>query len=154
MKPKSIVLPLILVLAAVASAQFKTDLPRVDFPQEVQNMTALESRVLLNPNNFQMRHSFSMSMVSSGGLSRTVGAYTNSMTFLLRPNLRLTTSFSLVQPGISTNPGATNMLDGQFYYGAQMEFRPTENSLLQFGIQNYPAYNQYYRPWYLNPVTR
>ena len=137
------------MLLSICFGQFKTDLPRVDFPQELHNMTALESRSLFDPANFQMNHSFSMSMTTMGGLSMGVGAYTNHMSFLLKDNLRLTTNFSLVKPALMQNFASPNDLNGQIYYSAHLEYRPTENTIFQLGFQTYPPYSNYNRPWNL-----
>ncbi len=137
------------LLLTFCYGQYKADLPRVDFPQELSNLSALESRSLLDPANFQMNHSFSMSMTTMGGLSMGVGAYTNHMSFLLKENLRLTTSFSLVKPALMQNFASQNDLIGQIYYGARLEYRPSENTILQLGFQTYPPYSNYNRPWNL-----
>jgi len=145
---------LLAMLLSICLGQFKTDLQRVDFPQELHNLTALESRSLFDPANFQMNHSFSMSMMTMDGLSMGMGAYTNYMSFILKDNLRLTTSFSLIKPTMMQNPNSPNLLDGQVYYGAQLEYRPTENTILQLGFQTYPRYSNYNRPWYLESGLR
>lgn len=145
---------LLAMLLSICLGQFKTDLQRVDFPQELHNLTALESRSLFDPANLQMNHSFSMSMMTMDGLSMGMGAYTNYMSFILKDNLRLTTSFSLIKPTMMQNPNSPNLLDGQVYYGAQLEYRPTENTILQLGFQTYPRYSNYNRPWYLESGLR
>ncbi len=145
---------LLVLIVGLCFGQFKTDVPRIDFPQELEKMSALESRSLFDPSRFMMNHSFSMSMISSSGLSMGVGAYTNNMTFLLKDNLRLSTSFSLVQTSMPGSPESSGMLDGQVYYGATLEYRPTENTVLQLGFQKSPSYYYYNRPLYLDPGIR
>jgi len=145
---------LFLFFISLVFGQFKADMQRVDFPEELQKMTALESRSLLDPARFQMNHSFSVSMMSMGGISAGMGTYTNYMSFLLRDNLRLTTSFSLVKPTMMQNLNSPNTLDGQIYYGAQLEYQPSENTLFQLGFQTYPAYSYYNRPNYFGRTFR
>jgi len=145
---------LFLLLISLVFGQFKADITRVDFPEELQKMTALESRSLFDPARFHMNHSFSMSMMNMGGISVGMGAYTNNMSFLLRNNLRLTTSFSLVKPTMMQDLNSPNTLDGQIYYGAHLEYQPNENTLFQLGFQTYPAYSYYNRPNYFGRTFR
>lgn len=136
----------LVLLSGVLLAQFKSDIQRIDFPQELSNMNALESRSLFDPSRFQMNHNFSMSMMSMGGMSMGVGAYTNFMSFALRENLHLTTNFSLVKPSVMQAANSQNLLEGQVYYGAHLEYRPNDNTVLQLGFQTAPGYLNYFRP--------
>ncbi|MFH1853669.1 MAG: hypothetical protein ABIA75_15135 [Candidatus Neomarinimicrobiota bacterium] len=142
------------LLVSLAAAQFKNDVPRVDFPAELENLQSADSGSLFDPSRFQMQHGFSMSMSSFGGQSFGVGAYTNYMSFLLRDNLRLTTNFSLIQPSMLSGVEAANRLDGQVGYGAQLQYQPRPNLLLEVGFQTYPRYLSYNRPWNLDSGLR
>ncbi len=139
-----------LLLIATCLGQFKSDVQRMDFPQELEKMTALESRSLFDPARLTMNHSFSMSMVSSGGMSMGLGAYTNNMTYLIKDNLRLNANFTLLKSSLNSNMNSNGLLDnGQVYYGAELEYRPTKNTVFQIGFQKSPAYYHNYRPLFL-----
>ena len=82
-----------------------------------------------------------------GGQSMTVGAYTNQMNYMVRDNLKLSTQFSLASPLGGINPYAKNGLGGsQLYYGASLDYQPTENLFVKFSMNNYPRYG-YARPY-------
>jgi len=86
-------------------------------------------------------------MMSFGGQSMTVGAYTNQMNYMLKDNLKLSTQFSLTSPMGGINPYATNGLGGsQLYYGASLDYQPAENLFVKFSMNNYPRYG-FARPY-------
>ena len=100
----------------------------------------------LDPSRFNMHHSFSMSTMSLGGQAMNVAAYTNMMTYELNPNLHLGTSFSLVQPTGVVGPGNYGLNKTKFLYDANLQYRPSENTLIEFNMSNRPYYNRYNRP--------
>lgn len=150
MKQKIILSLLLYGCLATAGAQYRSEAPRVAFPSAIEELQHREALSGLDPARFQMNHSFSISMLSSGGQSLGLGAYTNFMNFSLTSNLLLQTSISLLKPtstGVGSNP---NVLDGRILYGASLQYRPTTHTLLEFSLQNYPAYHtSRYRPWHL-----
>jgi len=103
-----------------------------------------------------MHHSFSMSTMSLGGQAMNVAAYTNIMTYELNHNLHLGTRFSLVQPTGMMGPGNYGLNNTQFLYDANLQYRPSENTLIEFKMSNRPYYNRYnhhrleYHPFYSN----
>ena len=111
---------------------------------------------LLDPSRFNMHHSFSMSTMSLGGQAMNVAAYTNMMTYELNHNLHLGTRFSLVQPTGMMGPGNYGLNNTQFLYDANLQYRPSENTLIEFNMSNRPYYNRYnqhrleYHPFYNN----
>ena len=111
---------------------------------------------LLDPSRFNMNHSFSMSTMSLGSQAMNVASYTNIMTYELNPNLHLGTSFSLIQPTGMMGPGNYGLNKPQFLYDANLQYRPSENTLIEFNMSNRPYYNRYnhhrleYHPFYNN----
>ena len=94
-----------------------------------------------------MNHNFGMNMMSFGGQSMSVGAYTNQMNYMIKDNLNLSTQFSLASPMGGVNPYAKNGFGGsQIYYGASLDYQPTENIFVKFSMNNYPRYG-YARPY-------
>ena len=73
--------------------------------------------------------------------SLTVGSYTNQMNYIIKDNMRLSTSLSLSSPMNGINPYANNGLAGaQVYYGASLDYQPTKNLFIKFSMDNYPRY--------------
>ncbi len=132
-----IVIVSLLTVALPTYGQFRTDVPHQNIRESITGRTEISS--LLNAQNFQIHHSFSMSMMNLGGMSVGVGAYTNSLSFAINPKLSMNTQISLVQP---TMVGQQNQ--GNIYYGVGLNYKASENSFLSFQINNYPTY--YRRP--------
>ena len=132
-----IVIVSLLTVALPTYGQFRIDVPHQNIREFITGRPEIPS--LLDVQNFQIHHSFSMSMMNLGGMSVGVGAYTNSLSFVINPNLSLNTQISLVQP---TMTGQQNQ--GNIYYGVGLNYKASENSFLSFQINNYPTY--YRRP--------
>ena len=132
---KIIIVSTLLVLVAPTFGQFRTDAPHQNIRESITGGPVIPS--LLDAQNFQMNHSFSMSMMNMGGMSVGVGAYTNSFSLALTPKMSLNTQVSLVQP---TMGGMQNQ--GNVFYGVGLNYKASENSFLSFQINNYPTYYQ------------
>jgi len=132
---KIIIASTLLALVAPTFGQFRTDAPHQNIRESITGGPVIPS--LLDAQNFQMNHSFSMSMMNMGGMSVGVGAYTNSFSLALTPKMSLNTQVSLVQP---TMGGMQNQ--GNVFYGVGLNYKASENSFLSFQINNYPTYYQ------------
>jgi hypothetical protein len=120
--------------------QFKNEVSDSSFPLQASDAQNKSFFSLLDPNRFEMNHIFSAQMLSFGNRSMSVGSYTNLMTYMLNPNLRLNTSLTLLQSGMSTSALLGNNNTNQLYYSTFMDYKPNSNTLIQFGISNYPYY--------------
>ena len=132
---KIIIASTLLALVAPTFGQFRTDAPHQNIRESITGVPVIPS--LLDAQNFQMNHSFSMSIMNMGGMSVGVGAYTNSFSLALTPKMSLNTQVSLVQP---TMGGMQNQ--GNVFYGVGLNYKASENSFLSFQINNYPTYYQ------------
>ena len=137
------------ILSAIAVGQLRSALPNQSLPVNTRGLSHAIGVSLFDPNRISMNHSFNLSMANFAGQSLTMGAYTNHMNYMIKDNLRLSTQFSLASPMGGMNPYAQNGLGGsQFYYGASLDYQPTENLFLKFSMNNYPQYGQ------LRPYSR
>jgi hypothetical protein len=140
MKRTSKIFLLIALLPFIARGQFKSDTDQLTFSPE-PSFSENESFIsLFDSDRLTMDHVFSMQMMNIGRQSYSVGSYTNLMSYIINDNLRLRTSLTFLQPG---NNAFTNLLGAnrnQLYYNALLDYRPTNNTLLQFGITNMPHY--------------
>jgi len=134
-KSNCFIFVLFTILTASVFGQFRRDVPNTNIRESIAGRTEYSS--LFDPNRYQMSHSFSMSILSMGGSPVSVGAYTNSFSFALSPNLILNTQVSLVQPSMG---GINNQ--GQLYYNVGVDYQPSKNSSFSFKINNYPTYYQ------------
>jgi hypothetical protein len=135
------------LLSALALGQFRSQLPIQSVPVNTRGLSHAQGLSLLDPSRFSMNHNFGMNMMSFGGQSMSVGAYTNQMNYMIKDNLNLSTQFSLASPMGGVNPYAKNGFGGsQIYYGASLDYQPTENIFVKFSMNNYPRYG-YARPY-------
>ena len=134
-KSNCIVLLLLAVIAIPAFGQLRSDVLMPNIRESITGRTEFAS--LFDPNRYQMNHSFSMSFLSMGGSPVSIGAYTNSFSFALSPNMILNTQVSLVQP---SRGGINNQ--GQVFYNVGLDYKMSENSVFSFKINNYPTYYQ------------
>jgi len=135
------------VLSALAFGQFRSKLPVQSIPVNSRGLSHAQGLSLFDANRFSMTHSFGMSMSSFSGQSLTMGSYTNNINYMLKDNLRLSTQFSLASPMGGVNPYANNGFGGsQLYYGASLDYQPTENLFVKFSMNNYPRHG-YARPY-------
>ena len=129
------------ILSALVVGQLRSTLPSRAMPVNTQGLSHARNISILDPNRFSMNHSFGLSMMSAGNQSMTMGAYTNQMNYMLKDNLRLSTRFSLASPMSGMSPYAKNGMGGsQLFYGASLDYQPTENLFVKFSMDNYPRY--------------
>jgi len=140
-----LILPL---LISIAVGQFKKDIPEL-VPVAEPHSPKENFHSFLSPDRFNIRHGFSMSMVSFGKQSFSVGSYSNQMNYLLTDNLRLRLNFTLLQAGMTKQqPGLNNNI----YYGGSIDYKFTENSFFQISFQTIPTYRRY-QLLTLNPLS-
>jgi len=128
-------------------SQFKKDLPNMNaFPQLDLGNSSLST--LFSPSRLQMNHGINFSVSSVGGKTFNTGSYTNSLSYLLKPNLMLQSNFILFQmPG---NLGQQSELG----YDISLSYKPSRNSMIQFSVQKFPfTYNKSFSPFSLNQVN-
>jgi hypothetical protein len=94
------------LLSALALGQFRSQLPIQSVPVNTRGLSHAQGLSLLDPSRFSMNHNFGMNMMSFGGQSMSVGAYTNQMNYMIKDNLNLSTQFSLASPMGGVNPYA------------------------------------------------
>ena len=139
MKGKNTIIIFSIVMLSFGWGQLMSDLPSLERPETMHlNLNKSEGLSLLDPARFDMNHGFSMSMMSYGGLSFSVGSYTNQMTYWINSNLRLDTDITLYQP-MMNNPLANNQaFNAGLLYKTTLTYRPTENSFFSFSVGNNP----------------
>lgn len=103
----------------------------------------------INPDNFFMRHSYSMSYSSMGSNGLALGVYTNSMFYKVADNLTMEIDASLVHsPYSSFGKDHQNMINGIYLSRAQINYQPWENFNVIMQYRTIP--NSYYSPYFRN----
>ncbi len=147
---------LTLLLAIDSDAQFRdqqTGTPRVADAIVTSDSPSFFS--FFSPENFRMRHSYTMSYMTGGGQGMAVGMYTNSMFYKLADPLNVQLDVSLMHsPYNSFN---RNMEDNSnlFISRAEINYQPSEHFRIQLQYRQIPYTDyfgyygsRYYQPWY------
>ncbi len=100
----------------------------------------------INPNNFSMNHSFSMSYSAFSGNSIALGVYTNSIFYKFNDQLNIQVDASLVNsPYNSFGQAYSDQINGIYLSRAQLNYRPSDNMHFSIQFRNSPV--GYYSPF-------
>lgn len=140
----------LVIFSSITFAQFKGDESK---PLDIQGGILSENPMsslfsFINPNNFNMSHSFSMSYSSFGNDGMALGVYTNHMSYKFNDQLDFQLDASLVNsPYNSLGDNFTNAVNGVYIDRARLNYRPSEdfNVTLEFSNSPLNYYNSYSR---------
>lgn len=148
----------LLYLAAPAHAQLRANVPQGDAPVAVYDSQAgFSLGSLINPDHFKISNSYEMSFSSFGGQSLGLGVLTTSLRY--QPTDRLA---ARVDVGVAHSPFGSSGVQQQlgfsqdtpakvYLQNAQIAYKPTENSVIQFQFQQSP-FGSYASPYgYYSP---
>ncbi|MBN2570684.1 MAG: hypothetical protein JXA68_01035 [Ignavibacteriales bacterium] len=149
---KKIILSFI-ILTGVVFSQYKEDANKpVDFSSNISENSG--SSLLLgfiNPNNFSMKHSFSMSYSMFGNNGVALGVYTNRMQYNFTDDLSIQADISFVNsPYSSFGDEFANQINGIYLTQAKLKYKISENSKLTLQFNQIPPgfYNPYNNSYY------
>lgn len=131
----------VLLLSSVATAQFKGS-PELK-PNISETMVRQEGSGLMfgwfDPSKLTMQHNFSLSYQSFGGQGLSLGVYTNSLMYKFSDALDLQADVSLTHsPFSSFGRQFEKSLSGIFLSRAELNYRPTENTLFHIQYRQLP----------------
>ena len=138
---------LILAFPALVFSQLKKQSEMPEFSNVGIRPSSNVILGFLNPEKFSMHHTFSMGFMSMGRAGgMMVNSYMNTINYQISNPLFLRLNLGLMNtPYNSFNNAALN--DVQFFGGAELFYRPSENSLIKVGVDVRPGY---YGPAYYN----
>jgi len=133
-----------LLMTAVSTAQFKSQTEQQSSVAQslIHPARSLSSFLgLLNPDNFLMRHNFSLSYWSWGGKGISLASYTNSMFYRIADPLNVQFDLTLQgspfgQYGVSQQNDFSRM----FLSRAELNYQPSTNFLIQLQYRQLPFY--------------
>jgi hypothetical protein len=139
-----LIILLILSLPFMVFGQFKkqTELPAFS---EIVAKSSNTFLGFLNPEKFSMHHNISMNFMSFGGAgSMMINSYMNTINYRISDPLLLRLDLGIMSTPYNSfnNPALNNT---QFFGGAELYYKPSENSLIKVGFDVRPGY---YRPVY------
>ncbi|HED37240.1 MAG TPA: hypothetical protein ENI76_03225 [Ignavibacteria bacterium] len=102
---------------------------------------------LINPNNFQMHQSYSMSYSTFGSQGVALGVYTNSMRYKFNKNLNVQLDASIIHSPYNTfGKNFSNNINGFYISRAAINWKPWKNVSISVQYRNLPGsfYSGYY----------
>jgi hypothetical protein len=142
------------LIAGTANAQFRGQEPSGP-PRVAGSMVTNEGSTnflsFINPDNFRMNHSYSMSYMTMGGRGMAIGMYTNSMFYRIADPLDVQVDVSLMHSPYNSFNNNMDDYSGVFISRAEVNYQPTENFRVQLQYRQLPygAYGSpFYNPWY------
>ena len=133
---------------AFAVGQLRSELPAQSLPVNVHGISHARNTSFFDLNRLSVSNSFGMSMTSFGNQSISMGSYNSHIDYLINDKVRLSSQFTLMAPMNGLSPNAQNGLNGaKVFYDTAIDYRPTENMIIKFSMNNYPRY-------YRNPYSR
>jgi hypothetical protein len=141
---------LLLGAVGISSAQYRNQNPSGDPEQYFRNPAAFgiqNLRGLLDPTRMHMSNSLSMGYVSGNGVSASRGLYMNTLDYQISRPLSVTTHLGYqFQP---RGPAEMNPANNgsQFVGGADLNWRPTNNSVFRLSLYRNMAPQNYYSPY-------
>jgi len=134
-------LGVVLVYGSI-SAQFKTK--EIDEPPVSQSFIRSDDSGLLfgwfNPSNLKMTQSYSLSYQTFGQNGFALGVYTNSLSYQISNPLSLQMDVSVMHsPYSSMGSDFSKSLSGIYLTRAELNYRPSENTLFQVQFRQLPA---------------
>ncbi len=134
-----------LIIPAILFGQLKKDLKQPDFSNiltQPGNQNSLFS--FIDPSKLHMSHSVSMSYASGGGQSMVMNSYINTIDYRFNDQWSLRTNLGIMSSPYNSLPNNAYLNDQHFFGGAELNYRPSENTLLSLKFESLPAL--YYRP--------
>jgi hypothetical protein len=155
MKHIACVLVLVVLMSGTLRAQFKSqEQSKPSVGGSLVRPTSSMSEYLgwLNPDNFSMRHNFSLQYMASSGHGLSLATYTNSMFYQIADPLDVRFDVSL-QGSPFGGYGAFDQGNYNRLYlsRADLNYRPWENFRVQFSFRQMPY--GFYSPWYYPSPT-
>ena len=119
-------------------SQLKNSIKSNKIPVNSKGLSHAQVASFLNPNRFSMNQNFGMSMTSFNGQSISFGTYSNQLEYFIKDNMRLTTNIGISYPLSGSSPLVqNNFISPNIYYGANLDYKVSENMFFNFSINNY-----------------
>lgn len=143
------VFSIVFLTFSIALGQLKNQMPQAVNVGDA--MFAPNKNIFLgifNPANFKMTHSYSLSYTSFGKNGLALGVYTNSMFYKISDPLSVQLDLSLVHSPYNTfGRQFQNQFNGIFINRAALNWRPSENTLINIEFRSLPSTFYYGSPY-------
>ncbi len=130
------------LLPIAASAQFKTQAKPIDFADRLKSGVNSGVGLLgLDPSRLSMSHSYSMSYMSIGDQGFTQGLYLNTLKYQFAIPLTVSVQWGMANQPFQSGNTSPILQNGFFFSGAQLKYKPSENTVIQFDFHQTPYNN-------------
>jgi hypothetical protein len=147
---KNIFLMLLLLPTAAAFAQFRDS--GFETTSVKEGIVTDDPNLLfgfLNPDDFIMRHSFSLNYATFAGQGISLTSYTNSMFYRLMSNLNVQLDVSVMYSPYSTfGEQFQKDISGVYVSRAAVNYHPWKNFSVHLQYRSMPFGYGYYHPFY------
>lgn len=134
---------LILVLIPVLSfAQLKKDVQSPNISNTLTTNYNNSFLGFLDPSRLTMHHNLSMAYTSFGGTDLVVNTYLNTMQYQFSEEFLLTTKLGIMTSPYNSLPGENALTKSQFFGGAELRYKPSENTVISLSFESTPYYYQ------------
>jgi hypothetical protein len=132
----------LLLCSSIASAQYRSNV--ASQPTVSESIIKPDDGGLLfgwfDPNRLSMHQSISLSYQTFGGQGMSLGVYTNSLMYKISDAWDVQADISLMHsPFNSFGKQFQNNLSGIFLSRAELNYRPSKNTLFQISFRQLPA---------------
>lgn len=139
----------ILLVPVLGFAQLKKDAGKINISNTLETGAMQNSFFgFLDPSKFHMQHGFSVSYAAMGGGGIMMNTYTNTIDYKFSDQWSVRTILGIMNSPYNTLPGASYLNDAQFFGGAEVRYRPSEDTSLMLRIESVPAGYYYQRGFY------
>lgn len=138
---RATVLLIVIIMPVCLWAQFKTQAKPADFSDRIKTDTGNFGIIGIDMSRFSMSHSYSMSYMSMGGRGFTQGLYLNTMSYQFSIPLAVSLQLGMAHNPFHGNQTASILQNGFFLSGAQVLYKPSENTTIQLNFQQMPYRN-------------
>jgi hypothetical protein len=142
-----IIVVTVLVAGADLRAQLKSQLPQdisVSEAIQIPGVGSTSSALgFIDPNRFFMHQSYSLSFLSWGGGSASMGVYQNTMSYIFSEKLAMNARLGFIHNPLSIGSltNQSNLMDN-LIYGADLIYRPKDNTILRISFDKSPYYRR------------
>ena len=138
---------MIVVFSVSGFAQFKdSGFPVTNVNDGILAKPSTNLFGFINPDNFQMKQSYSLSYSSFGSQGLALGVYTNSMMYKFNNNLNVQLDASIIHTPYSTfGKQFNNSLNGIYISKAAVNYQPWKDFSISIQYRNLPY--SYYSPY-------
>ncbi len=147
---KKLIMTFVVILSITAFAQFKgSNFPTSDVRDGIIAQSSSSLFGFINPQNFKMNQSYSMSYSTFGGQGLALGVYTNDMSYKFNDQLNVELAASVVQTPYSTLGSQFNKsINGVYINRAAINYKPWKDFSISLQYSNLPygGYG-YYSPY-------